>query len=97
MPPTAIALQLTAVVSAEQTSRAVDIAVTGMLMVFMALALLTVFLTLLPRVLTWLHAVWPESGDRQAALAGADALLGDEDDVLAAIGFVLHAESQERP
>jgi Na+-transporting methylmalonyl-CoA/oxaloacetate decarboxylase gamma subunit len=94
---TATTLRLAAFASADQVARAVEITVIGMLMVFAALALLTVFLTLLPRFLGWINAVWPERGDRHATLDAAAELLGDEDDVLAAIGFVLHVESREQP
>ena len=92
---TAIILRLSAFASADQTSRAIEIAAVGMLMVFAALALLTTFLTLLPRLLVWVNAVWPERGDRHAALDVADELLGDKDEVLAAIGFVLQLGRDE--
>jgi Na+-transporting methylmalonyl-CoA/oxaloacetate decarboxylase gamma subunit len=77
--------------------RAVEIAALGMLMVFLALGLLTLFLNLLPYLLGRINAVWPESADRHALPDGVDQTLDEEDEVLAAIGFVLHAEGRERP
>jgi Na+-transporting methylmalonyl-CoA/oxaloacetate decarboxylase gamma subunit len=84
-------------VSPEILRRATEIAAVGMLMVFAALALLCVFLAILPRVLARINSVWPEAVDRHAVLDGADQLLDEEDEVLAAIGFVLHADARELP
>lgn len=83
--------------SPETMSRGVEIAIIGMLMVFIALAGLSLFLALVPRVLNRLAAVWPETAERHAAPAAAEGLLDEEDEVLAAIGYVLHAEAREQP
>ena len=94
---TAIPVPLAHAPTAEATSRAFEIAAVGMLMVFLALALLTIFLTLLPRVLRLVARVWPETAEHSSGHGAAEEILSDEDEVLAAIAFVLHAEGRELP
>jgi sodium pump decarboxylase gamma subunit len=93
----ATTLHLLAAESTDTMQRAVEIASIGMLMVFAALVLLCVFLALLPRVLARIAVVWPEAGDHHAAPAVAAVSPDEEDEVLAAIGYVLHAEPRESP
>jgi Na+-transporting methylmalonyl-CoA/oxaloacetate decarboxylase gamma subunit len=95
MQPLLNSLPLAATVTAEQARRAVEIAAVGMLMVFAALTLLVVFLTLLPRILAVIGTVWPETSDDHGA-PDPDQFPDEEDEVLAGIGFVLHAEFREQ-
>jgi Na+-transporting methylmalonyl-CoA/oxaloacetate decarboxylase gamma subunit len=93
----AIKLPLVAWVSGDVTRRAVEIATVGMLMVFAALALLCGFLALLPWILAQVNALWPETADHRAPVDAAVPLLDDEDEVLAAIGLIMHAQAQDKP
>jgi len=68
------------------------IAVTGMLIVFVALTLITVFIASLPRILESVAQVLPESEHRHARPDHSESLLPENEAVLAAIGFVLHTE-----
>ncbi|MCP4786985.1 MAG: hypothetical protein GY903_32550 [Fuerstiella sp.] len=71
------------------------IAGTGLLIVFAALILITLFIAALPRILEAVAHVLPEVPDRHAAPDASESLLPDEA-VLAAIGFVLHHELQKQ-
>ena len=73
----------------------VAIAGTGLLIVFAALILITLFIAALPRILEAVAQVLPEVPDRHAAPDPSASLLPDEA-VLAAIGFVLHHELQKQ-
>ena len=64
-----------------------DIAITGMSIVFTALALISLFIAMLPRIL----ALWsPEPPAVAYSPAGPDGPLADDDEVVAAIGIALH-------
>ena len=73
--------------------RALGIAVTGMLIVFSALVVISVFISVLPgvlqRVATWL----PEQFEPPAP-ADPESSYPDEDAIVAALGFILHTEMQ---
>ena len=71
----------------------IPIAITGMVIVFAALVLITLFISALPRLLEAVAGVLPEVPDRQAPVDASESLLPDEQ-MLAAIGFVLHTELQ---
>ncbi|MCP4173946.1 MAG: hypothetical protein GY758_24590 [Fuerstiella sp.] len=73
----------------------IAIAGTGLLIVFAALVLITLFIAALPRILEAVAIVLPEVPDRHAAADASESLLPD-DAVLAAIGFVLHSELQKQ-
>lgn len=72
-------------------SRAISIAVVGMGIVACALLLICLFISSLPRLLTGLAQVWPESDEPHAGQMRPDSLDTEEDAVIAAIGFVLQA------
>ena len=76
--------------------RAVAIAVTGMLIVGCALLLISVFISSLPRILAAVATIWPEVDEPHGGTGHPESLALDDDDVLAAIGFVLHHRLQEQ-
>ncbi len=70
-------------------ARGYAIAITGMLIVFVALSLISLFLTLLPRLLEMLSTVFPEPASQPAAPPPARVSAGNEE-IVAAIGAALH-------
>lgn len=64
----------------------IDIALTGMLIVFVALSLITLSISLLPKILNVLEKVFPHKTGVQGS--GGSSAVADE--ILAAIGCVLH-------
>lgn len=77
------------------TGKGIAIAGTGLLIVFAALILITLFIAALPRILETVATVLPEVPDRHAPQDSSESLLPDEA-ILAAIGFVLHSELQKQ-
>ena len=77
------------------TGKGIAIAATGLLIVFAALVLITLFIAALPRILEAVANVLPEVPDRHAPQDSSASLLPDEA-LLAAIGFVLHSELQKQ-
>jgi hypothetical protein len=81
-----------------QAGAGISIAITGMLIVFFALALISLFIRLLPVVLVWLEPILPtlkshDSGATPTASPKAtEQLPQDLAKRVAAIGFVLHTE-----
>ena len=77
--------------------RGIAIAVTGMVIVFAALLLVTAFITVLPRMLNVFAQVVPEVQHLHAPQSPSPSpdLLPD-DAVVAAIGFVLHTKIQRQ-
>ena len=73
----------------------IAIAATGMVIVFTALLLITLFISALPHILEVVGKVLPEVSDRHAPQDHPESLLPDEA-VLAALGFVLHTELQRQ-
>ncbi len=73
----------------------IAIAVTGMLIVFAALTLITLFIFALPQILDGVSKVLPETVETHAVPDRSESLLPNEA-VLAAIGFVLHTEVQKQ-
>lgn len=70
----------------------VSISLTGMLIVFIALSLISLVLAVLPHVVDKLNNFFPPARMHNApakAEAGAQA---EEDTIMAAIGFVLHTQ-----
>ena len=82
-------------VSAMYRGEGVAIAATGMLIVFAALILITLFISALPRLLEVVAKVMPEAPDKHPPHDRSESLLADEA-VLAAIGFVLHTEVRKQ-
>ncbi len=73
----------------------VVIAAVGLLIVYVALVLISLFIATLPRVLVLIGRLWPEVDDHH----GIDHVEVDAEEdlvVLAAIGFVLHTEFQRQ-
>ena len=83
------------VLAQTETSDGLSIAATGMAIVFVALILVTLFISALPRILALLSVVLPEVPDRHARVDESESLLPDEP-MLAAIGYVLHREMQRQ-
>ena len=84
-------------------SDAIAIAITGMLIVFVALTLISVFIALLPRILAVVSHRLPEptgghahSGSHTDATSIESTARSDDDAVLAAIGFVLQFRHQNQ-
>ena len=74
---------------------AIAISITGMLIVFVALALITVFIGTLPRLLTALDPYLPAVQVHHHEAVPAESLPIDEERIVAAIGAVLHHEMQK--
>lgn len=62
------------------------IAITGMVIVFVVLLLISLFLTALPKILESVNTVFPEPEPHPTASAAAS----DDEEVAAAIGIALH-------
>lgn len=90
----------TLLVNAQQvfdgSQRGVAIAVAGLLIVFTALLLITLFIASLPRLLGMLARGWPEVDEHHHWESHPESFLPENDTVLAAIGFVLHTEFQKQ-
>ncbi len=69
----------------------ISIAITGMVIVFFALSLISLFIAALPRILNRVALVWPEpeehNGYGSASPQAPDAV---SDEIVAAIGVTLH-------
>jgi Na+-transporting methylmalonyl-CoA/oxaloacetate decarboxylase gamma subunit len=70
----------------------ISLAVIGMLIVFSALTLISLFIAALPKVLDFLNDYLPEPAhhDSHAGLAGNEP--DEEELIIAALGYVLHRE-----
>lgn len=71
-----------------------SIAMSGLLIVFFALVVVTSFISILPWVLAHLATVWPEAvvaPDATASTATAE----NDDALVAAIGYMVHARQQD--
>ncbi len=73
---------------------AIAIAITGMLIVFTALTLISVFIVALPKILSAIEPYLPAVEDHHHAPTTAESLPTDEEKIVAAIGHVLHTEMQ---
>jgi Na+-transporting methylmalonyl-CoA/oxaloacetate decarboxylase gamma subunit len=77
--------------------RGLSIALTGMTIVFVALALISLFIEALPRVLAIVARVFPVVAEPEpSAKAGRSNVSSDDEAVLAAIGYVLHTEMSQQ-
>jgi Na+-transporting methylmalonyl-CoA/oxaloacetate decarboxylase gamma subunit len=75
------------------------IALTGMVIVFSGLALITLFIAILPKALAQLAPYLPPEGAGHGAVARPPAQAApaaDEGELLAAIGYALHVELESR-
>lgn len=72
----------------------VELAITGMIIVFSGLLLISTFIYFLPASLAWFDRLVGHSPAQQSALATAEAPLSTptEDEVMAAISLALHIE-----
>ena len=75
---------------------ALGLAFAGLLIVFTALILISLFIALMPKILGVLAGVWPETDEHQATAGHPESQVPDNAAVLAAIGFVLHTEMQKQ-
>lgn len=77
------------------------LSITGMVIVFTALTLISITIALLPRILEILAGILPAEGGhraptpRTAPPPSAPAASADDAAVVAAIGYVLHARARE--
>ena len=69
-----------------EDGQGVGIALTGMVIVFSVLALISAFIVLLPKVLAVMAKKFPESAGHHAGHVQAE----DDGPLMAAIGFVMH-------
>ena len=76
-----------------QEDNGIAIAIVGLLIVFTALSLITLFIGYLPNVLKALAPYLPQS--THVAPSPAESTVVDEEMVVAAIGMVLHTETQK--
>jgi len=76
----------------DAVGQAIAIATAGILIVFSALILISLFIAALPRILGLVAHVWPETSDWRHEESHPESQAADDGDVLAAIGFVLHTE-----
>ena len=74
----------------------IPIAVTGLLIVFSALLLISLFIASLPHILGIVAKVYPEVDDTHSRQGHPESQVADDGAVLAAIGFVLHTEMQRQ-
>ena len=73
----------------------IDIAIAGMVIVFCVLTLITLFISVLPNILLIIAKKLPEV-ETEIASVSQSSSNGDEAEILAAIGFVLHSRIQGR-
>lgn len=72
------------------------IAIAGMVVVFSALAVISLFIALLPSAMKQLHRIAPEREDRHAAASPpANPPVTEDESVAAAIGFAMHLHGQQ--
>lgn len=71
------------------------IAAVGLLIVFTALTVISLFIALMPKALAVLERVLPELDHHHGTAAAHEQKTADEELVVAAIGFVLHTEVEK--
>jgi len=72
-----------------------SISVTGMLIVFFALTIISLFIRLLPVVLDLLEPILPRLESHTQPPTAAERLPTDNEKIVAAIGYVLHLEMEK--
>ncbi len=73
----------------------VSIAVTGMLIVFFALAIISLFIRLLPVVLAQIEPILPRLESHAQPPSAAERLPAENERLVAAIGYVLRMEMEK--
>ena len=76
--------------------RAIGIASTGLVIVFTALILISLFIASLPRLLEQVARIWPEVEESASHTSHPESQVADNAAVVAAIGYVLHTEMQKQ-
>ena len=74
------------------SNNGISIAIAGMIIVFSALTIISLFIAFLPKLLDVLDPYLPKVQHSHAAPAVQESLPSDEEQIVAAIGFVLHSE-----
>lgn len=77
-----------------QDNGGLSLSITGMLIVFVALTLISLFIAMLPKVLDLLEPVLPRP-HHPAVRSPDEQLPADEEKIVAAIGYVLRSEMQK--
>jgi len=72
------------------------VAIVGLMIVFTALIILSLFIAALPYLLQQLSVIWPEVSEPSGRHGHPESQVADDSSVLAAIGFVLHTEFQRQ-
>jgi Na+-transporting methylmalonyl-CoA/oxaloacetate decarboxylase gamma subunit len=80
----------------DAVSDGIPIAIAGLLIVFSALLLISLFIASLPRILGVVAKLYPEVDETHSRQSHPESQLADDGAVLAAIGFVLHTEIQRQ-
>jgi Na+-transporting methylmalonyl-CoA/oxaloacetate decarboxylase gamma subunit len=83
-------------VSTIAMQRGVSIALSGMLIVFIALLLIALFLEALPRLLDVFAKYLPETEVSHGSHSHQEDLVPDDEAVIAGLGFILHTEFQNQ-
>lgn len=71
-------------------SHGIGIALTGTLIVFVALTLIALFIAYLPKILEALSGILPPEIDHHATALAAPVVKRDDTELVSAIGFALH-------
>ncbi len=69
----------------------INIAITGMVIVFFALSIISIFIAALPKILKWVAVYWPETDEHAvigSALPATTRVVSDE--LVVAIAMTLH-------
>ncbi|MDR4506357.1 MAG: OadG family protein [Candidatus Scalindua sp.] len=74
--------------------RGFDISITGMVVVFTALALISAFISLLPAILRIVNRIFPQEEASHAPSLSRSSHT-PENEVIAAIGFALHMAKEK--
>ena len=82
-------------IDAQTLTRGFSIAITGLVIVFAVLILISLFIGALPHVLAIVAKVLPEIEHSHSAASPSERSDDHDEAVLAAIGFVLHTELQK--
>lgn len=82
--------------AAANLEHGVAIAIAGLLIVFTALILISLFIASLPRLLVTVARVWPEVDDAHPEHGHPESAVPEDAAILAAIGYVLHTEIQKQ-
>ena len=75
--------------------RGIAISLTGMAIVFAALVIIALFIASVPHVLAWLDPLLPKMHAPHAPPARQEQSATDQERIVAAIGLVLHTETQK--